>query len=369
MPLKWLLCLTGAFFLGILYIGLTPKDIFLANHVHWLSDPAGIHFDEYALAYTAPLPRSFVTEISQPRGFSIELALKPDSFRGRFRLIALFYDGDDREQLLIGQWRSSIIVMNGDDYDYKRKIKRLSVKTSFEAPRFITVTSNKAGTYIYVDGHLAKKRRELVLKIPKKNAARLVLANSVYGRNSYKGDIHGLAIYGRSLGAKEIATHFKEWSKDHHFAYASSHQPLALYCFDEQKGETAADHGSFSCHLNVPLRMKVLRPELFFQRFSEPRFDGGFIKDTLVNFLGFLAFGLVLAAFFIRRGGVFKIQCVLFCLIAGFSLSLFIETAQAWMPTRSSDLLDLILNTIGAMVGATICQAIAGSKSNEGHTR
>jgi glycopeptide antibiotics resistance protein len=43
---------------------------------------------------------------------------------------------------------------------------------------------------------------------------------------------------------------------------------------------------------------------------------------------------------------------VVLTVIAGFLLSLFIELAQVWIPTRVSQMADLGLNTAGAWVGA-----------------
>jgi len=43
---------------------------------------------------------------------------------------------------------------------------------------------------------------------------------------------------------------------------------------------------------------------------------------------------------------------------AGFVKSFAIEIAQAWIPSRSSQALDLILNTIGAFIGALFCSLL-----------
>jgi len=40
--------------------------------------------------------------------------------------------------------------------------------------------------------------------------------------------------------------------------------------------------------------------------------------------------------------------------ITGLLLSLFIELAQVWIPTRCSQMVDLMLNTFGAWIGALV---------------
>jgi glycopeptide antibiotics resistance protein len=367
IPLKWLLALIGAILLGILFVGLNPKDIFLPNNASWFMDPPGIRFGDYSLAYTDSLSKLVENNISEQNGFSIEIALKANSFHQEgFQFILLLHDGQDREQLLVGQWRSSIILMNGDDYNHKRRIKRLSIKTSSTQPleQFVTITTGNDGTRVYFNGGLVGQRKDLTLKIPQGENTRLLLANSVYGWHPWKGDIYGLAFYGHALSAKDAKSHFKEWSNNRRFSFARTYNPIVLYYFDEKEGERVVNHMSTAHHLNVPSQMQVLEPEFFFQRLNEPSLSESFLKDAFLNFFGFLPFGIVLAAFFIRLGDPFETQCVFFTLMAGFTISLFIEIIQAWMPTRSSDMLDLILNTLGAMVGATICRALVNVGSD-----
>jgi len=55
--------------------------------------------------------------ISELNGFSIIIAFKPESFREEgFNFILSIHNGKNCDQLLVGQWRSYIIIMNGDDY-------------------------------------------------------------------------------------------------------------------------------------------------------------------------------------------------------------------------------------------------------------
>ena len=128
IPLKWLVCLSVALLLIILIAGLRPKWFRFANDVNWIADRSGIRFGRTGIAYTNPLNDLIKENISNTDGFSMEIALKPASYRGRrFRFILALHDGKDSDQLVMGQWRSWFIVMNGDDYAYKRKIGRISV--------------------------------------------------------------------------------------------------------------------------------------------------------------------------------------------------------------------------------------------------
>lgn len=65
-----------------------------------------------------------------------------------------------------------------------------------------------------------------------------------------------------------------------------------------------------------------------------------------------MPFGFILYGTLIRLGGAFEKQGVLLTVAFCFLVSFAIEILQAWMPSRSSDLLDLLLNTLGAWLGA-----------------
>ena len=45
---------------------------------------------------------------------------------------------------------------------------------------------------------------------------------------------------------------------------------------------------------------------------------------------------------------------LLLCIGLCFMLSLIIELSQAWIPSRSSQVLDLLLNTLGGAVGVAV---------------
>jgi glycopeptide antibiotics resistance protein len=60
------------------------------------------------------------------------------------------------------------------------------------------------------------------------------------------------------------------------------------------------------------------------------------------------------SAYVLRLRGKFPVNYILIAVFAGFLLSLMIEILQAWLPSRSSDVFDLVLNTTGAFLGAVI---------------
>jgi VanZ family protein len=339
----------------ILFFGIRPKGYNFLNGVTWLKDQAGIHLKKYGLAYTDPIFEKDENDSLYSNNFSLEIALKSEkpSING-FNFLVLIHDGDDSRQLLVAQWRSWMIVMNGDDYAHKRKTGRIAVDTALlpKGPLFLTITTGNYGTKLYGNGKFIQENKNLTLTIPNGRQSRLIVGNSVYGNRSWEGDIFGLAIYKKTLDSKDIEFHFDHWNKAHNFGYARALQPFVLYTFDERDGRLARNHASDNHHLNIPERMKILKSNILEAEWDKFEYDSNHIRDFWLNLLGFLPFGFSLSAVLIRFRGGNGQQLVLKTVLLGFLVSLVIELAQAWMPSRSSSLSDLILNTCGTLLGS-----------------
>ncbi|MDC3237198.1 hypothetical protein OAT93_00515, partial [bacterium] len=127
--------------IGILFFGLRPKGFRLENGVAWLEDRPGIRFSENGLAFTQDFLKQVDIDAFRDNGFSMEIALKSSDHKGGdFGFILSIQAGRDRDQLLVGQWRSHVIVMNGDDYSHKRKDPRISVDTASQKGKPIFLT-------------------------------------------------------------------------------------------------------------------------------------------------------------------------------------------------------------------------------------
>ena len=71
----------------------------------------------------------------------------------------------------------------------------------------------------------------------------------------------------------------------------------------------------------------------------------------VVNVIGFMPLGIVFYGLLQCFSGPFTRHSQLLAVALCLMLSLGIELAQTWIPTRYSTLLDLILNTFGAWLG------------------
>ena len=356
----------------ILYSGLHFKGSSTTNDVDWIGNQNGVRFDRHGIAYTQTVAPALSHSPPGDLPFSMAFAIKPlaPSDDGNFRLILLLHGGDDAEQLVVGQWRSWLVVMNGDDYDARQKRARIALNVlQLQTERLVTITSSNDGTAVFVDGKLTKQMDDLILKVPQATkGTRLVLGNSIYGRHPWVGEVYGLAYYDQALPKPVIQDHYQQWTRQRSFRFDPSHNPAGLYLFNEGQGPKIGDHAGGQHDIKIPDRMAILTKEILAAEFGDAEYNRSLLRDMAINIAGFIPMGVLLAALLWRanRRDVKK-QLLLVILTCG-AISLMIELAQAWIPSRSSQLLDFILNMLGAgigVIGHNLCRNYLGKLSPE----
>ena len=291
--------------------------------------------------YTEPF-----LELYSAENLKIDIGLKPETqAENGFSHLLTFYDGDDDTQLVIGQYLHSIIIMKGNDYENRRHLTRLVVDAQNWLPgeNNMVITFDGGHAQAVINGKVVGKREGLGLDANiSERRARIILGNSADAKHPWEGEIYRLCL---NQGGTSLSGSSKE---------------VAIYPFDEKTGNVAKDHSGNKNDMHIP---KWLIPLKF--RFLQAKLDGMSWKlagDFAINFFGFIPFGLVVAARFWRKGEGRAGFLILKVAVCGFLFSLMIESAQVWMPSRSSDLFDLVMNTAGAAVGGVIFKKIEVEK-------
>jgi hypothetical protein len=353
--------LTMAMLLVILFFGLRPRGLTGDNAVALLSDKGALVFKKHGMAFVGDIYSGSKPTFSGE--LTIEMAIRAGRTAKRgFGSLLMMHDGSDHSQLLVGQWESSIIIMNGDDYDNSRRLPRLLVRDAFSAEkiRFITITAGGKGTRLYVDGLPADADRNWKLAVPQQGQKlRMVVGNSVTGKQSWIGEIHGLGFYGTAFSSEKVKRHYDGWIRDARFPHDATDAPLVLYTFREQIGHRVPDMSGHNQSLQLPLKPIVLEKIFLSPPWHDFKLTRSFFVDAALNLFGFIPLGAV----FLGWLGVslswpdkqMARAIVVFC----FLLSLTMEILQAWMPTRSSSLLDLALNTLGAWLGIWLFKKVS----------
>ncbi len=348
------LCLTACAVAAVLYFGLHPHGYDFSNHASWEAGGAGLRFEKYGMAL-ARLDSGLVERVRTREGFSILLVVHPkQAGSGGSGHILTLHGGSDAQQLVVWQWSSHIIAMNDTDYAQRRKVGRVSARIP-APPRqamVLALTAGRGGTTLYADGQAVASNRSLLLHFPAGRDTLLVLGNSVYGDEPWQGTVAGLALFDRELEPGSVASLYDSWAGTGSLASAGGRNPAALYLFTEKGGSRVFDAAGGAQPLDIPRRATPPRRKMLAGVPGDAGPPGGLARDALLNVAGFLPVGFLCTAALglsgRASGGRAAAGAVLFC----FALSLTIETLQGWIPSRSSQMTDLILNTAGAIAGA-----------------
>ncbi len=128
------------------------------------------------------------------------------------------------------------------------------------------------------------------------------------------------------------------------------------YLFNEHSGRLIRDYGTSGIDLQIPERYVVVLQLLLENplRAFEP--NRGYVEDLVINLVGFAPFGVTLYAFLFACGRRRYVGSTV--VIAGLLASLTIETLQSYLPTRDSDLTDVLTNTLGTCLGVYLISRV-----------
>jgi hypothetical protein len=260
--------------------------------------------------------------------------------------------------------------MNGDDYSNRRRMPKIYIKLDENAkgPQLVSIISGNAGTRVYLDGMLKKTNTALVLRFPDQmGQAHLVVGNSMNGNQPWKGKLYGLAFYSHGLEKALNERHHQRWQAEKSFVGFKDAEPRLLYTFDEGSGNIVRNKMGDSPDLMIPGWMKILQKKVL----SWPKLYGvagtSLMGDIVLNLIGFIPLGFIMMALALRIDGLNAENGRSIVVLIAFVYSLFIEVTQAWIPSRDSSLLDLLLNTLGGYLGVLFFQRLMDRRQRTSH--
>ena len=343
--------LLAAFFLllaAMIFIGIYPFNFFPPNRVLWLPNKPGLYFDHDGIAYTDRRE-----SISIKKAISVELLLKerPDSKNWGPREIFSFYDGAHSPSFLVGQWSGRIFIYSRFEKNEGGEWYRL-FRTKHRFPRgkdhLVTITFDKSEKAIYLDGQLSdRKNVELIDKTHIEFSGSFLLGNSYSGNNGWMGEIQGLAIYNRILQPDEIVTHKRKIFQKGMSGLVETPGCLALYPFDEGKGNTAKSISDKPRPFTIPVSIHALPRTILSLPYNDMRSQEVDKADFIENIFFFVPFGILLTAIILKKQRNSYFSTFLIVILAGALLSIVIEASQLFLPTRNSGMADIISNILG----------------------
>jgi VanZ family protein len=326
----------------ILVAGLTPFRR-PKNAVTWLQNQNGLRFGRMGMLASE---QSFDSH----QGCSIEMWLKLEALRESGTLL-VFSKPETPMQLWVRQYHNSLLVERWAG-DAERQLGIIGIDDAFSQgrPVFLTIASGADRTSMYLNGHLI---RTFPGFRPLDNCSgQLVVGSSTVSPDTMSGELYGLAVYQVELNTPRIAEHFESWTKLGHPELAESDAAAAVYLFNEHVGNIVHNSVRQALDLLIPNRFFLLHHQFLQAFWKENRTSRGYWKDILINVVGFMPLGFFFCSFFssVRPNR----HPILVTILLGFAVSLTIEVLQAYLPTRTSGTTDLITNTSGTFLGATL---------------
>jgi VanZ family protein len=340
--------------MALLVLGLWPFHS-PKNQAGWIANGNGLRLGKRSTVLSSnPLS---VADSQGQFGCSLELWLVPNRGDDTGTILA-FYDAGTGSLFAIRQQLTDLVLeqerLGGV---LPKKAQKVYVDELLQAKKaiFLTVASSAGGTAIYADG-------ELVKRIPgfrfstKDVARRLIVGDSPGQSDGWSGQFRGLAIYSQDLTVAQVRRHHAAWMQAGTPEANGIEGFAALYTFSEHAGAIAHGTDSTGVELYIPARYSIVDKTILEAPWNAFEPTWNYWQDVAINIGGFVPLGLLAAMYYsaVRGGPVGNSRGKLAAIVLGGAISLTIEGLQVFLPTRDSDMTDVMTNTLGTCIGAAM---------------
>jgi hypothetical protein len=350
--------LWSLFFLTVVFIAavtLYPFHFYRpTNDAVWLPDSPGLYFNGRGIAYTEKVP-----QVPLQKGISVEILLKerPGSKNWGPKEIISLYDGSASPSLLVGQWGGRIFLYSrfeqnkGEKWYRQFRSKNRLMRGK---PQLVAFTLDSREKALYINGELRNRERSNISRAEEFFSGRLILGNSPAGGAGWWGEIQGVALYDRSLSASEAEKHsalvFQQGMQG-----LAAEDCLLLYTFEEGKGKTVGSIIGENNPFYLPdHRVAFIKTILNLKNMRIEFLSGQPLEDFVANIFFFIPYGVLLALLLFRQFSVSFFWTGILVVFSGGLLSLTVEIAQFFLPSRNPAITDVISNMLGSGIGSSL---------------
>lgn len=348
--------------LGTLAVGLYPFNYRPHNGARVLKNGAGLLFYGRGQAVSTDSTRwPPGGHAGQP--FTLEVTLEATrAYDARVPHIVSFCDRSGEEIFYLGQWRNHLVLRLLDRDRWSTRVTEEAGTPDLLFPgkkAFLSFVFSDGRVELFADGLPADVYEGfgLIEEMARRPVSTVILGNSAGGDSPWSGEVLSLSLFTRALDAGTVRQYF-----DGRDTRGADTRPgeVVRYGFDEARQQVIPNTAGPGWDLTLPDTLDPVRREFLSLPSADNLEKGWFYEDVVVNLAGFVPLGFLLAAWFAAPGRPCRAGAVLLTLVAGFTVSLLIETGQGFLVTRTSSVSDLALNTLGAGLGALVFAAAAG---------
>ncbi len=340
----WKSCLV-LYLSAIMFATLWPFNFGQINSAS-LSPEDGLKLSPPSTVYSAR-PAEKLTDIHQ---FTISLDLTSNMARtnGYARILSYSLD-TNRMNFILGQWEEGLVFLLKNSSRAKPIHFEVEGVLRTGEGKTVTVVFDGDKLLLFHNGKLRGQRRTGTLNFSNWDKSYpLAIGSEANGKFPWEGKIRSIAIFDRALSQDEI----QSFSGPEKLRLESMDPPLIFYDFTRSQVQSIKDHGKgIPADLAIPKRFTPYKPTILETTNLKNLWADK--RDILSNILLFLPLGFFLAGYLNFRG-YNPHSAILLAIGLGFALSLGVELLQSFLPTRESDLADVISNTLGAGVGSAL---------------
>jgi hypothetical protein len=329
-------------------IALWPFNPAPRNAVRWSSDGSGLIFGPHGVIYS---PTPLQPDANPQAACSLSLRIQPNFRYFHDSAVLLdFYTPQNPRQFHLLQWSDELLIRH-DYRDAKKHLKSAEVEVEHafrrDEPVTITITPGPQGLLAYRNGILAVASPAIKLSCSD-FAGQLLVGNAPETENAWQGKFVGLLLYNSALSSEQVL-HVDDPQRVPQ--NATDPRPLVHYDFTQNSERIVPDRAGSAPELLIPEVFRMLHKPFMTWPWDEPQDKLG-PRDIAINIFGFVPFGFLCFAYlYFQRHTT---RALVWTVIAGFAITAIIEVLQFFIPSRGSDVIDLLTNTFGTYLGALL---------------
>jgi VanZ family protein len=278
---------------------------------------------------------------------------KPYWNRGLPRLITIL-DKDNKDIFSVDQFWKGLSVSLW---------KNGTILTKLYLPNSVTANTKRkiaigiSGGKVWLQSDNTKKNEKklpLGLQPHFLENGTLLIGYNTSGKNGWRGELHRLVI-AESCSTFPFSKDSVKKSSDTAFFDTQSCEPVAAFSFTKSSDRYIENKYSGTWNMYMPLFPKIFTyemPQPLTDALTRSNYTNRYkLMDPVVNFLGFIPLGAVILLLFITLHKAI-LRAFIMTFLTALLTSTFIELTQILIPTRVSQLIDIVLNVTGACTGA-----------------